>query len=231
VIVQAGASEDGRAFAGEFAEAIFSNHLSLDQAQKYYADIKSRAAGFGRNPAHVVVMPGLSPVVGRTEAEAKEKEDHLQSLVHPAVAMSILSTVLQGADLSGYDLDGPVPDIHVDENATHSGVENWMQIARRENLTIRQLAQRVTHGRGKSAVVGSAVQVADHMERWFREGGADGFNIMAPVIPGFLDDFCELVIPILQERGLFRREYEGETLRDNLGLPRPENRYRAAKVA
>lgn len=225
VLVQAGASEDGRSFAAEFAEAIFTGHITLDSAQEYYADVKSRARGFGRNTDHVVVMPGLSPVVGRTEKEAKEKQDYLQSLVDPVVAREILSTLIGGVDLSPYPLDGPLPDLPPVVNDSQSTRANWVNLAKKENLSIRELGMRATHGRGKSAAVGTPEQIADHMEKWFREHGADGFNIQPPVQPGFLDDFVEMVIPVLQERGLVRGEYQGDTLREHLGLPRTASRY------
>ena len=125
-----------------------------------------------------------------------------------------------------YPIDGPLPELKFPENAGQSTANNWVSLARRENLTIRQLALRATHGRGKAAVIGTPEKIADYMQEWFEKGGADGFNIQPPVQPGFLDDFVELVIPILQERGLFRHEYEGSTLREHLGLPRPQSRYK-----
>ncbi|OGA01955.1 MAG: nitrilotriacetate monooxygenase [Betaproteobacteria bacterium RIFCSPLOWO2_02_FULL_62_17] len=228
VLVQAGSSDDGRSFAAEFAEAIFTGHVNLESAQEYYADVKARARGFGRNVDQVVVMPGLSPVVGRTEKEAQEKQDTLQSLVDPVVAREILSTLLGGVDLSPYPLDGPLPDLPPVVSDSQSTRANWVNLARKENLSIGQLAMRATHGRGKSAAVGTPAQIADHMEKWFTQGGADGFNIQPPVQPGFLDDFVEMVIPVLQERGLVRGEYQGDTLREHLGLPRPENRHKLA---
>ncbi|OGA01956.1 MAG: nitrilotriacetate monooxygenase [Betaproteobacteria bacterium RIFCSPLOWO2_02_FULL_62_17] len=228
VLVQAGSSDDGRDFAAEFADAIFTGHVVLDQARAYYDELKSRALGYGRNPDHVVVMPGLSAVVGRTESEAREKEQLLQSLMHPVVAREILATVLGGVDLSPYPMDGPLPPeemLPVPPSAAKSGRQNWFDLAKRENLSIRQLALRAAHGRGKSAIVGSAQQVADHMQEWFEKGGADGFNIQPPCQPGSLDEFVELVVPELQKRGLMRSEYEGRTLRDHLGLPRRASRY------
>ena len=225
VLVQAGASEDGRSFAAEFAEAIFTGHITLASAQKYYADVKAKAVAFGRDPDRVLVMPGLSPVVGRTEKEAQDKQDYLQSLVHPIVAREILSSLLGGVDLSRYDIDAPLPELPPPSASDgESTREVWVNLAREQNLSIRQLAMRATHGRGKSAAIGTPEQIADHMEKWFKEGGADGFNIQPPYQPGSLDDFVSMVIPVLQERGLFRREYEGNTLREHLGLARPANR-------
>ena len=226
VVVQAGASDDGRGFAAEFAEAIFTGHLNLESAQEYYADLKARARAFGRDPEKIIVMPGLSPVVGRTQKEAEEKQEYLQSLVHPIVAREILSTLLAGVDLSPYPLDGPLPELKFPENAGQSTAANWVNLARRENLTIRELSLRATHGRGKAAIIGTPEKIADTMQEWFEKGGADGFNVQPPVQPGFLNDFVEMVIPILQERGLFRREYEGSTLREHLGLARPQSRYK-----
>jgi N-acetyl-S-(2-succino)cysteine monooxygenase len=233
VLVQAGSSDDGRSFAAEFAEAIFTGHLTLDSAQKYYADVKARAVNFGRNPEQLVVMPGLSPVVGRTEQEAKQKQEYLQSLVHPVVAREILSTLLGGVDLAPFPFDGPLPAddrIAVADSAGQGTRQNWIDLARKEKLTIRQLAMRATHGRGKSAVVGSPEQVADHMQNWFENAGADGFNLQPPYQPGAFRDFIELVLPVLRKRGLVRTEYEGRTLREHLGLPRPESRYKRMRL-
>jgi FMN-dependent oxidoreductase (nitrilotriacetate monooxygenase family) len=225
VIVQAGGSDDMIAVAAEFAEVIFCAPLTLEVAQKFYANLKGRVAGYGRSPDQVKIMPGLSAIVGRTEAEAQERYEYLQSLIHPIVAREILSLVLGSVDLSAYPLDGPMPENLPLSNASQSTFQNVTEMARRENLTMRQVAMRVAGARGKSVIKGSPQQVADHMEQWFREGGCDGFNLMPPVLPGGLDDFVELVVPELQRRGLFRTEYEGRTLRENLGLERPVSRY------
>ena len=225
VIVQAGGSEDMIRVAAEFAEVIFCAPLTLDAAQKFYANLKSRAAAHGRNADHVKIMPGLSAVVGRTETEANEQYEYLQSLIHPMVAREILSLVLGSVDLSAYPLDGPFPENLPLSNASQSTFQYVIDMARNEKLTLRQVAMRVAGARGKSVVRGSPAQVADHMEQWFKEGGCDGFNLMPPFLPGSLDDFVELVLPILRQRGLFREEYEGTTLREHLGLPRPESRY------
>ncbi|MFG1275130.1 LLM class flavin-dependent oxidoreductase [Xanthobacter flavus] len=220
VVVQAGASEDGRSLAGESAEAIFCAHRTLAEARAFYADIKTRAANAGRDPDHVKIMPGVFPVIGRTEAEAREKFEELQSLIHPAVGLQLLSVVAGVGDLSGYDLDGPLPDLP-ETNGPKSRQQLVIDAARRDNLTIRQLYLSIAGARGHWQVVGTAEQIADQLEERFRKEGADGFNIMAPHLPGGLEDFIEQVVPILQERGLFRTEYEGTTLRENLGLPFP----------
>jgi alkanesulfonate monooxygenase len=199
----------------------------MDTAKATYADLKGRMSQFGRNPDHMKILPGLSTVVGRTEAEAVERHEYLQSLIHPIVAREILSTVLGGIDLSAYSLDDPLPDLP-QSNASQSTFQYVTEMARRENLTIRQTALRVAGARGKSVVRGSPRQIADIMEEWFVNEACDGFNIMPPYLPGALDDFVALVIPELQRRGLFRTEYEGRTLRENLGVPRPESRYRGS---
>jgi alkanesulfonate monooxygenase len=225
VIVQAGTSDDGIDVAARFAEVIFSANLTIDTCQKYFKDVKTRAADkFGRNPDHLKVMPGLSVYVGRTEAEASEKYDYQNSLMHPIVAREILSTVLGGVDLSSYDFDGPLPDLPRG-NSSHSTFEYVTGLAKRDKLTMRQIAQVVAGARAKLVVKGTPKQVVDMMEEWYVEEAADGFNVMPPYLPGGLDDFVELVIPEMQRRGLFRTEYTGRTLREHLGLPRPPSRY------
>jgi N-acetyl-S-(2-succino)cysteine monooxygenase len=227
IIVQAGTSEAGKQVSAEFAETIFSAPLTFEAAKATYADLKGRMAAFGRDPDHMKILPGLSTVVGRTEAEAVKRHEHLQSLIHPIVAREILSTVLGGVDLSPYSLDDPLPELP-QSNASQSTFQYVTDMARREKLTIREIALRVAGARGKNVVRGSPHQIADIMEEWFVNEACDGFNIMPPYLPGALDDFVALVIPELQQRGLFRTEYEGRTLRENLGLPRPESRYRGA---
>lgn len=228
VLVQAGSSEAGRAFAAEHAEAIFTAHIKLADAQAFYRDVKARAADVGRDPAHVVIMPGFSPLVGRTEAEAKEKFDFLQSLIHPAVLRETLAFTLGGVDLSPYDMDAPMPDL-TPPNTMRGAFDTTMKLAREENLTMRQLAIRISAGRQRAFLAGTAEQIADHMEEWFRKEGGDGFNIIPPTFPGSFTDFVDLVVPELQRRGLFRTAYEGRTLRENLGLPRPAGRYAGAR--
>jgi len=222
VLVQAGASEAGMDFAARFAEAIFANALNLAQAQDYYKTTKARVAAYGRNPDHTLVLPGISPILGGTEAEARRNNEELEELTHPIVAREILATVLGVTNLADYDMDAKVPtDLKRLPNVGQSTHANWMKVAREEDLTIRQLALRVAAGRGKSLIIGTPEQIADHMQAWFEQGGADGFNIQAPYQPGAFNDFCEQVVPLLQKRGIFRREYQGTTLRENLGLPRP----------
>jgi alkanesulfonate monooxygenase len=233
VMVQAGASADGLELGAAFAEVIFTNHFDIESAKTYYRQIRDRAASIGRDPAQVKVLPGLSVIVAPTAAEAEEKFEHLQSMVDPLVARELLSLVLGGADLSSVPFDGPLPsDLKPTlTNGTVSGFNNWVGLAKRENLTVRQLAYRAISARGKSVVKGSPADVADYMQNWFESHACDGFNIMPPYLPGGLKDFVDLVVPELQRRGLFRREYEGATLRENLGLRRPPNRHTEKPVS
>ncbi len=222
VIVQAGASDAGRQLAAETAEVVFASGGRLADAQSYYADVKGRAASCGRDPDHIKILPGCLVVVGETDAEAREKRELLDSLVHPDSGIASLSIAL-GHDASNFDLDALLPDIP-ESNASKSGRQRVIDRARRENLTVRQLA-RIAGSYGGLAMVGTAQSIADQMEEWFFGGACDGFNIMFPTVPAGLDEFVDRVVPELQRRGLFRREYEGATLRENLGLPRPENRF------
>ena len=222
VIVQAGASDAGRQLAAETAEMVFAAGSHLANAQRFYADVKARAEKAGRDPDHVKMLPGALVVVGDSVAEAREKRAKLDSLVHYANAIGSLSIAL-GHEASGFDPDGPLPDIP-ESNASKSGRERVLDLARRENLTVRQLAQRLG-GYGGMAFVGTPASIADEMEEWLSSRGSDGFNVMFPYLPEGLDDFVNRVVPELQRRNLFRREYEGKTLREHLGLPRPPNRF------
>jgi alkanesulfonate monooxygenase len=222
VIVQAGASDAGRQLAGETAEMVFASGGNLPDAKALYADIKARGKAVGRDPDHIKILPGCLVVVGDSEEEAKAKRALLDSRVHPDSGIASLSIAL-GHDTSQFDLDAPLPDIP-ESNASKSGRERVIARARRDDLTVRQLAQ-IAGSYGGLAMVGTPGQIADRMEQWLYEEGCDGFNIMFPWVPGGLDEFVDRVVPELQRRGLFRREYEGKTLRENLGLPRPENRF------
>ncbi len=223
VIVQAGASEAGRQLAAETAEAVFSSQNNLGDAQHFYADVKGRMQAYGRPGEHLKILPGAFVVVGDTLAEARAKKARLDSLVHPDSGIATLS-VLLGHNVSGLDLDGPLPDIP-ESNASKSGRQKLVDMAKQENMTVRQLAQYVGGSFSTLELIGTPTMIADQMEEWLVTGGCDGFNVMFPYLPGGLDDFVDRVVPELQRRGLFRREYEGTTLRENLGLPRPENRF------
>jgi len=222
VIVQAGASEPGRQLAAETAEVVFAAHGTLAAGQAFYADVKGRMETIGRNPDHLKILPGVLTVVGDSVEEAREKRALLDSFVHYDSAIASLSIAL-GHDATGFDPDAPLPDIP-ETNHSKSGRERTIELARRENLTVRQLAQRLG-GYGGLAFVGTPKTIADEMEQWLTERGSDGFNVMFPYLPEGLDDFVDKVVPELQRRGLFRREYQGPTLRDHLGLPRPVNRH------
>ncbi|MBD2123640.1 MULTISPECIES: LLM class flavin-dependent oxidoreductase [Trichocoleus] len=224
VLIQAGSSEDGKNLAAQTAEVIFTAQQTLEEAQAFYADVKGRLAQYGRNPDHLKIMPGVFPVIGRTEQEAKEKFQQIQDLIHPQVGLALLSGMIGGFDLSQYPLDGPLPDLP-ETNGGKSRQKLLTDLARRENLTIRQLYQAIAGARGHRQILGTPEQIADQLEEWFVNDAADGFNIMPPYLPGGLDEFVDLVIPELQRRGLFRTEYEGSTLRENLGLPRPTNQF------
>jgi alkanesulfonate monooxygenase len=222
VIVQAGASEAGRQLAAETAEMIFASGASIAQARDFYADVKGRTERAGRNPDHLKILPGALVVAGRTVEEAREKRALLDSLVHSDSAIASLSIQL-GVDAAKFDPDGPLPEIP-ETNASKSGRQRMVDLAKQENLTVRQLAQRVG-GYGGHALVGTPQTIADEMEEWLKRDACDGFNMMFPYLPAGLDDFVDLVVPELQRRGIFRREYEGTTLRENLGLPRPKNQF------
>jgi alkanesulfonate monooxygenase len=225
VLIQAGSSEPGKALAARTAEVVFTAQQTLGNAQAFYADVKGRLAGYGRRPDQLKIMPGISPVIGRTQSEAEDKYQQLQDLIEPRVGLGLLSGMAGGFDLSGYDLDGPLPELP-QSNSMQSRQALFIDLARRENLSIRQLYLKIAGARGHHTVVGTPETVADTLEQWFLEEAADGFNIMPPFLPEGLDDFVEGVVPLLQQRGLFRREYSGTTLRDHLGLARPANRNR-----
>ena len=222
VVVQAGASDSGRQLAAETAEVVFAGGGPLDDGRKLYADIKGRMEKIGRNPDHLKILPGAFVVLGETESEARDKRAMLDSLVHYESGIAQLSINL-GTDASKFVPDAPLPDIP-ESNQSKSGRERVLALAKRENLTVRQLAGRLG-GYGGLGMVGTPKMIADQMQEWIETRGSDGFNVMFPYLPGGLDDFCNKVVPELQRRGLFRTEYTGKTLRDNLGLPRPENRF------
>ncbi|WP_027803256.1 LLM class flavin-dependent oxidoreductase [Paraburkholderia dilworthii] len=212
VIVQAGAAEAGREIAAEHADVVYSSSYDITAAKDYYNDLKGRLSRFGRVPDQLLIMPGLTPYVGRSRQEAQDKFEQLQDLIDPLSGLAILYGTL--GDLSGYDIDGPVPD--VGNQPVRSIAENLLSVARRDNLTIRQLYKlRASGGR---QLIGTAEDIVDDMEQWFKEGAADGFNILPAALPNGIDDFAELVLPELRKRGLFRSEYEASTLRGNLGL-------------
>lgn len=229
VYVQAGSSEDGRAFAAAHAEAIFTAHQTIENARDFRADIASRVKAAGRDPDRVLVLPGISPFIGSTEAEAKRLYDEFNELTQPEYSLEQLRR-FTGADLSGYDLDAPFPRERVPlsgEKDFGSRFDVVLDIVDRERPTIRELLHRLAGARGHWTTVGTPEQIADRIQEWFTGGAADGFNVMPPWLTGGFDAFADEVVPILRARGLFRHEYAGTTLRDHYGLPRPNSRYAA----
>jgi FMN-dependent oxidoreductase (nitrilotriacetate monooxygenase family) len=218
VVVQAGGSEAGRDLAAATAEVVFTAQPSLAKAQDFYRDMKRRVVAHGRVPESLKVMPGLFAVVGRSQGEADDKFGELQRLIEPKAGLALLGRMIGNFDLSGYPLDGPLPELPLTQDGQRSRQQLLTDLAQGENLTIRQLYERIAGGRGHFTVVGTAQAVADQMQAWFEQEAADGFNFMAPALPGGLDDFLSLVVPELQRRGLFRTEYRGTTLREHLGL-------------
>ena len=223
VIVQAGASDSGRQLAAETAEAVFTPPANIAAGREFYADVKSRMEKAGRAREHMKIMPACFVVVGDSVEEARAKRAKLDSLVYYDNAIASLSIAL-GHDASRFDPDKPLPADIPESNASKSARQRVVEMAEREKLTVRQLAQRLG-GYSGLAMVGTPQTIADEMEEWLHTDASDGFTIMFPYLPGGLDDFVDRVVPELQRRGLYRREYEGKTLRENLGLPRPTNRF------
>jgi FMN-dependent oxidoreductase (nitrilotriacetate monooxygenase family) len=218
LLVQAGGSEAGRALAAASADVVFTAQPSLAPAQAFYRDMKTRAAQAGRDPDRIKIMPGIFAVVGGSEAEAQDKFALLQDLVEPAVGLALLGRMIGNFDLSGYPLDGPLPQLPETQDGQRSRQQLLTGLAQGDKLTIRQLYLRIAGGRGHFTVVGTAAQVADRMQAWFEQEAADGFNIMPPSLPAGLNDFLDLVVPELQRRGLFRSAYATATLRGHLGV-------------
>jgi FMN-dependent oxidoreductase (nitrilotriacetate monooxygenase family) len=232
LLVQAGSSEDGKELAAQYAEAVFTAQQTLEDAQAFYTDLKARTKALGRNPETIKILPGIVPVIGATEAEARELEAELDRLIKPEYAKRQLAQTLnvRPEDL---DLDAELPQHLPSEDQVEGAKSRYtliVTLARRERLTVRQLIGRLGGGRGHRTFAGTPEQVADAIQHWWENGAADGFNIMPPALPSSLLAFVDHVVPILQQRGLFRTEYEGKTLRDNYGLARPSNRNAAAKL-
>ncbi|AYB43803.1 LLM class flavin-dependent oxidoreductase [Paenibacillus lautus] len=225
VLIQAGSSGPGQDFAAQYGEVIFTAQQSKKTAQAFYASVHSKLSHYGRASGSLKIMPGLSPVIGSTEEEARRKAHELLELIPPASAIAVLSGFLN-YDLSGYPLDQPlprnIPDPVAASNGMKSRVQLYMDMAYQDNLSILELGRKILTTRGHMPFVGTPEQLADMMQDWFEGYACDGFNIMPPVLPGDLDEFVDAVIPVLQERGLFRSEYCGHTLREHLGLTRPE---------
>lgn len=228
VLVQAGSSEAGREFAARYAEAVFTAQQNLAEAVAFAKDVRTRAASYGRDAALPVILPGIAPVIGSTEAEAKALQDELTELQVVQYGLAQLSTMLN-TDVSTLPLNEPIPvellPTPAQVNSNKSRFALVADLAVRERLTVRQIVARLGGGRGHRVVVGTPEQIADAMQEWFEAGAADGFNVMPPILPTGLDTFVDLVVPILQKRGLFRTEYAGQTLREHYGLERPADRF------
>jgi alkanesulfonate monooxygenase SsuD/methylene tetrahydromethanopterin reductase-like flavin-dependent oxidoreductase (luciferase family) len=227
VIFQAGSSEDGRAFAGEAAEGIYANAESFEEAQEYYKDIKQRVEAAGRDPDHLLIFPGLVPIIAETDAQAREREEEIEGKLDLRKALVQLGRPFNYHDFNQYELDAPFPELgELGINGYRGHAERIKRVAKAEGLTLRQTAWRFAAR--KSPFVGSPRSIADEIERWFREGAADGFNYRVSS-PAQFKLFVEQVVPLLRERGLFRSEYEHATLCGHLGLPVPRNRYTVAR--
>jgi FMN-dependent oxidoreductase (nitrilotriacetate monooxygenase family) len=224
VTVQAGGSSDGRDLAAAQAEAVFTLAQSVEEGVAYARDLRTRAAGYGRASDSIVILPGLATVIGSTEAEAKRRQDELWELVPIEYSLSRLAGTLQVSP-DRLELDKPLPELSVPVNANQTMFQGTVNLARRGNLTVRQLLKALGGGVGHRIIVGTPEIIADDIETWFRAGAADGFNLMPDVLPTGLDVFVDTVVPLLQKRGLFRRDYEGRTLREHFGLPRPPSRF------
>lgn len=226
VLVQAGASADGKAFAARYAEVIFTSHPAIDSAIALRREMHDRAAAFGRPSDSIKVLPAITPYIGRTREEAQGFKQELDELIPLPIALDKLELLLGGFDLSGCDLEGPLPALPPeyleDQSSTRDRV---LEAAKRDGATVRKLAYQVAGGRTSSAAIGTAEDVADMLSEWYEAGAADGFIISPPVLASGLEAFVDQVVPILQARGLFRKDYDGKTLRDHLDLAVPENRY------
>jgi len=228
VIVQAGSSDDGKAFAAKVAEVVFTAQSTFDLAATFYAELKAKAREAGRNEDSIKIMPGAFVLVASTRQEAQDRFDELQGLMEERIGLSMLSMLLGGVDLSKEDPDGPLPEIP-ESNGRKARSIHLASYAKENNLTIRQLYLSLAASRSHLSIVGTAEDVADQFEHWFIGRAADGFNILPATFPKGLSDFVDLVVPELQRRGLFRKEYEGNDLRTNLGLARPANQFAKEK--
>ena len=217
VIVQAGASEHGQELAAETADIVYAALEKLSDAKAFYGSVKGRLAKFGRRTGDLKVMPGLMPIIGATEAEAQTKYRHMQDMIDPLVGIAVLTGLF--GDISAFDLDAPFPAALADAGHGSSRIEGMIRLAQEKGLTLRGLYQETLIANNHHVVIGTAATVADVMEEWFVEGGADGFNIVPAFTPITLGDFVGEVVPELQRRRRLRTRYEGTMLRDNMGLP------------
>lgn len=232
VLVQAGSSLSGRILAGTYAEAVFTAQRTIAEGKEFYDDLKQRAIDAGRSSEDVVILPGVVPYLGSTEAEAKAREEEFNEVINPTHGLQLISGMF-GIDLTGADLDAPLPEVpQEDDIETHKSRSVLIsKLAHDEKLTVRQLLGKLGGGRGHRTFTGTPEQLADDLQAWYESGAADGFNVMPPAYPKDFEVFTEHVVPILQRRGLFRTEYEGTTLREHYGLKRPANQLATADHA
>ena len=224
ILIQAGSSEAGKDFASQVADAVFTGQANIDDAREFYQDVKGRAVKHGRRPEEILMLPGCNPIVGSTAAEAEEKYQEIANLVVIGDALNYLGRYFNDIDFTQYELDEQFPDLgDFARNGWESATDRIKKVSREEGLTLRQMALRSTTPKGP--FIGTAEHIADTMQAWFEAGAADGFMMNASVLPQGFDDFIDHVLPILKDRGLFRTEYEHDTLRGNLGLAIPANRY------
>ncbi|QMV43069.1 LLM class flavin-dependent oxidoreductase [Cohnella cholangitidis] len=229
VLVQAGTSESGQNFSAKVGEVIFSIKYNLEDAQEFYRTYKSKVASVGRNPDEVYILQGISPIIGRTEEEAQAKLKQLESLITEETGIGFLSDYFKGVDFTGFTLDSRSKDVGLDRlEETKSDYKKHQPVIARENPKLREVYSLLTGSFSGDHLVGTPEKIADTLELWFNERAADGFMLMSPILPDGLEDFVNGVVPLLQERGLFRTEYEGNTLRENIGLPVPSNRFARA---
>ncbi|UFN49664.1 LLM class flavin-dependent oxidoreductase [Roseomonas sp. OT10] len=224
VVSQAGSSEAGMELAARTADLVFTAQTTVAEGRAFCADLRARAVRHGRAPGDIKVLPGLMPVLGRTEAEARERYEALQAMLSEETSMRALARLCGGLDIYAFDPDGPLPELP-DSNAARARQDMVRRWAREDGLTIRQVAKRLGASQGHHLVHGTPERFADLMGEWLREGACDGFNLLFPYFPGPLEDFVDWVVPVLQERGIYRRDYAGTTLREHLGVPVPRSRH------
>ncbi len=231
VIVQAGASKPGQKLAARTAEVVFVHWDGIEKSKDHYRNLKAQLAPFGRSPEELLILQGISPIVGDTEEEANRKYNELQALVDPYESLKFVSGYMGNVDFSKYSLDTPAIEVEFPEvNSIQSHFYEHLDIIKKENLKVGDLYARLFGPARRDAFVGTPIQIADEMERWINENAADGFMLQFPLLPRDLEDFVEKVIPILQERGIYRKDYTGSTLREHLGLKMPANRFVKSKV-
>lgn len=231
VIVEAGASKPGQKLAARTAEVVFVHWDDIEKAKAHYRTLKAQLASFGRTEEELLVLQGISPIVGDTEEEAIRQYNELQSLIDPYESLKFVSGYMGNVDFSKYSLDTPAIEVEFPAvNSIQSHFDEHLEIIKKENLKVGELYARLFGPARRDAFVGTAVQIADEMERWLKEGAADGFMLQFPLLPRDLENFVEKVVPILQERGIYREDYTGTTLREHLGLKKPQNRFTKSKV-